>query len=356
MDTVLIRADGSPTLGLGHITRCLALAHAFAERSVRPHFICKHLDSRVQQRVAEAGYACHPLPPDLSLENDADALARLASERVARAVVVDLCNIAVTAQPVAYTGYLHRIAHNFSTIIIDDLTRTVFPCAVVVNPNPGVDPTEYDVTLRPTLFLGPAYAMLHPAFRGAAQARRRPDGPVKTVAVALGGGILGYEVLRGVLYGIREGLGPAVGVRVVAGADPSVATQLASDLVAFTGSCAVLSNLSHLADLFHETDLAIVSGGVTKFESAAAGAATVMLAQVEHQEEWAKAFEKTGAAIYIGHAASVAPSSIAAICRTLSEDVPLRQRLVERGAAVVDGWGTVRVAQAVLDLPVTTNE
>lgn len=355
MDVVLIRADGSSTLGLGHITRCLALAYAFAERGAQPVFVSKQFDSRVHQRVLEAGFAYHPIPPGLSLEEDATGLIGLARDRAARLVVVDLSNTVVTARPTAYAGYLRRVARDCDAIIIDDLTRAVFPQALVVNPNPGVHEAEYDSTHRPAFLLGPAYAMLHPAFRDAAKGRPPPEGPVKTAAVALGGGALGYDALHRVLMGLRQGLGPDVGVSVVAGADSETAGRIASDFAAFTGPCAVLSNLPHLADLFRKADLAIVSGGVTKFESAASGAATVMLAQVDHQETWAKAFEHAGASLYAGPTAAVTLSSIAEVSRALSQDAGLRRRLVERATTLVDGWGAARVVSKALSSPVRTS-
>ncbi|MSQ13347.1 MAG: hypothetical protein EXR47_04290 [Dehalococcoidia bacterium] len=324
------------------------MAHAFAERGTQPVFVSKQFDSRVQQRVLDAGFAYHPMPPGLGLEEDATGLIGLARDRAARLVVVDLSNTVVTTQATAYADYLRRVARDCDTVIIDDLTRTVFPAALVVNPNPGVHEAEYDLTHRPTFLLGPAYAMLHPTFRDAAKGRPRPEGPIKMAAVALGGGALGFDALHRVLIGLRQGLRPDVGVNVVAGADSETAAQFADDLASFTGPCAVLSDLPNLGDLFRKADLAIVSGGVTKFESAASGAATVMLAQVEHQEAWAKVFENTGAALYAGPAAAVTPSSIAEVARALSQDAGFRQRLVKRATTLVDGWGASRVVSKAL--------
>jgi len=346
MGNVLIRADGSPTLGMGHISRCLALAHALGEQGLQPVFVCKQFDPRVERRIAATAYALQLLDRTLSLHEDARALRLLAGSLDPSDVIIDISSTVVTSDQASYTDYLHTVSSGRRAIIVDDLTRVVFPSAVVVNPSVGAKPAEYDLSYRPVLLLGPRYALLHSAYRSAASGRPVQPARVGTVAVCLGGGCTSDSALLTVLRGVRDGLGTSVDVQVVTGLEIGGEAEVSAALRIFTGTCTVLTDVPHLADVFARADLAVVSGGVTKYEAAAAATPAIMVAMAEHQIGWARAFEQTGAAVYAGYAPELTPTAVSAICRRLNENAALRRRMAEQGSRAVDGWGARRVVEA----------
>lgn len=342
---VLIRADGSPTLGMGHLSRAAALAGAFREHGVEVVFVCREYDDRAIRRVEEAGHRVNRLDLPLSLEDDAAAVRTLADELGVWVIVIDLSNEIATAAADAYTRYLHSVAEGRRTVIIDDLTRTTFPKAMVVNPSAGVLTREYDMRFGPVLLLGPRYAPLHHAFRGPRPTRMRTGPGVRTVAVCLGGGVTMTPALPVVLRGLREGLGTCPTLRLVARWDDGMPPAVADELAAFEGRTELLANLPHLAGVFAGSDLAIVSGGVTKYEAAAMGTPAVMVATVHHQVAWARAFAETGAAVYAGFAEEISASEVANACRYVAEE-PVWNRMAAVAGSIIDGRGALRVVDA----------
>ena len=70
---VLVRCDGTRETGLGHVSRCLALAEALAEREIASIF-CGAFDAPARRLLGEAGIPIEPA-------RCAEEVSRLASER-----------------------------------------------------------------------------------------------------------------------------------------------------------------------------------------------------------------------------------------------------------------------------------
>ena len=142
-DHVIVRADGSATLGLGNITRSLAIAEAFQEHGTQVVFAARDLDPRVRHIVEAMRCTYAPLPVRMTVEQDAAATCALAAAHGTRFCIVDLGNPEATHDLAAYSDYLQRVASECTLIIADDLTRAAFPRSVVVNPNTEVSSADY---------------------------------------------------------------------------------------------------------------------------------------------------------------------------------------------------------------------
>lgn len=111
-----------------------------------------------------------------------------------------------------------------------------------------------------------------------------------------------------------------------------------------------LRDVSNMAELFFENDLAVISGGITLYEASAVGIPSVVLPQVEHQYRIGKEFEKQQVVLSpFDHRQKDEAKFIDAV-RFLSEDGGLRKSMSDKGKMLVDGKGVFRVSNAIENL------
>jgi UDP-2,4-diacetamido-2,4,6-trideoxy-beta-L-altropyranose hydrolase len=345
---VLARADGSATLGMGNVTRVLALARAALRRGHRVVFVARNHDARIQGHADAAGCSFRVLPAGSSAYEDVAFCKNLAAEERLSVGFVDMSNTDAARDLDAYAAYLGDLSAICPLLIVDDLTRAVFPHAVVVNPATDTVASDYDATHEPTFLIGPEYALLRDEYAGAAARKRHRPGAPSKVIVALGGGVVAGELTRRVLAGISDGIGPGVELTLLAGFDDGRALEESGAFAGFARS-EVKSNLPSILELLLDADIAVVSGGVTKYEAAATATAAITVATVPPQESWAATYAQTGASLHVGGATDVTAGKIAAACRRLM-DADARRAMGERGAALVDGRGAERVLDHALPL------
>lgn len=226
---------------------------------------------------------------------------------------------------VALTGARH--------VVVDDFGGPgPWPCDVVVNPNLGAGSVSYPQAGR--TLAGPRFALLREAVRRAAGRGRDPVAPVRRIVVSLGGSDLGARARV-----LLETIAPRGddGLEVVA-------TLPAGGLPAGVEA----APRSELPELLAWADMAILSGGVLKYEAAACGLPALLVAVVEHQVEVARRFAATGAARYLGRLDRLSAFAVGTAVARLRRDADTRLRMRTVGRRLVDGRGVQRIADAVL--------
>jgi spore coat polysaccharide biosynthesis predicted glycosyltransferase SpsG len=345
---VIVRADGSATLGLGNITRSLAIAEVFQERGATVVFAARDLDPRVRDMVEAMHCRFAPLPAVMTVEQDVAETRALAKTHDTRHCIVDLGNPEATHDVAAYSGYLHRLATSLNLIIADDLTRAVFPKSVVVNPNTEVTHDDYDTQLGPELLFGPRYAILRSFYRDAARGKLHRDGGPQRVLVCLGGGAVAGSLLDSVVRAIRNAFDAQLHLEVVTGLGDGARLRESGVLDGFA-AVSIHASLPAMRDVLTAADVAFVSGGVLKYEAAATGTPMVIVPSIDHQESWGSSFARTGAAIYGGHVHEINADRLAELSAPLG-DPTTRRNMGDRAAALVDGYGAVRIVDTALTL------
>jgi spore coat polysaccharide biosynthesis predicted glycosyltransferase SpsG len=207
-----------------------------------------------------------------------------------------------------------------------------WPCHVVVNPNLGAASVTYPGARR--TLTGPRFALLRDAVRGAAAMGRDPLAPVRRILVSLGGSDVDDRARV-----LLETIAPwgDDGVEVVATLSPE---RLPAGVAA--------APRSELPRLLAWADMAVLSGGVLKYEAAACGLPALLVAVVEHQVEVARRFAVTGAARYLGRLDRLSAFAVGTAVARLRRDADSRLRMRTVGRRLVDGRGVQRIADAVL--------
>ncbi|MBI4232966.1 MAG: hypothetical protein HY686_00820 [Chloroflexi bacterium] len=349
MKRAYLRADGSRRLGLGHITRSLALAEGLASAGHAPVFVVKAEEPAVLDRIRRAGYLVGELPAATSFSEDLRCMTLLLASCEDRPVVVtDLCNTDTLAHLEAYQDYLGGLkATGACLLTIDDLNTLPFPSDVVVNPNMGAELMPYQRVEGTTYLLGPRYFLLGREFREAALRPRQVRRQASRVAVSLGGGDphgAVEKVLRALLQ--VHGARPLV-VQVVLGLQDVVPPEIGRLAQQFEGQCQLMTGVESLAPLFLWCDVAVIGGGLTKYEAAATGTPAIVLSQVDHQWMVMQEFSKAGSVLHLGRAEEVGEEALASTLTHLLADYPQQCAMSQSGKAIIDGRGVERVVGAL---------
>jgi UDP-2,4-diacetamido-2,4,6-trideoxy-beta-L-altropyranose hydrolase len=332
---VLLRADASPTIGTGHVMRCLALAEALRARDAHVRLACADLTDALALRLSHHQITVERLAVEPASAGDLSATVAAAGATGDEWVVLDGYRFDTNF----HAGLRSR---GLRTLIFDDGGRLpAYEADIVVNANLYADPAWYRERRPDTrLLLGPRYAPL----RGEFDAWRTWERPHRDVArrllVTLGGADP-RNATRYVLDAIAMIDPPLEAVIVVGGSNPHAAT-LAEPARRLNARLVV--DPTEMPRLLAEAELAIASGGTTALELAFMGLPALLLVAAENQRRAVGAFVAAGVAEAV---ADPDPAIIAERVGALANERRAREEMSRRGRELVDGGGAARVARAM---------
>jgi UDP-2,4-diacetamido-2,4,6-trideoxy-beta-L-altropyranose hydrolase len=166
---LLIRADSSSSIGLGHIMRDVVFAAQHPQETVR--FACQNLSGNIIDQI--------PYPVDLLTSNDPDELIALIREQNIDRVVFDHYGIdAVFEKKI-------KDACGVTVLSFDD-TYEAHYCDILLNHNISADPTRYRglVPEQCELHCGAEYTLIRDEFKTEKQIHREK---LYDIFIAMGG-------------------------------------------------------------------------------------------------------------------------------------------------------------------------
>ena len=184
---VWFRADGSATIGLGHVVRSLALAELLAV-----HFECRFLIRSPSENLkAQILSVCSNL---VELDDTAEILqeAQNLVEQHFKAddlVVLDGYHFTTDYQQVIKTK-------GCKLVCIDDIYAYPFLADAIINHAGGIYPSHYQALRETKFYLGLQYALLRTPFRNAATQRQQHFYNWQNIFICLGGADPHNETLK----------------------------------------------------------------------------------------------------------------------------------------------------------------
>ncbi|NBB17331.1 UDP-2,4-diacetamido-2,4,6-trideoxy-beta-L-altropyranose hydrolase [Caulobacter sp. SLTY] len=323
---VLFVCDAGPDVGGGHVMRCLTLAGALEQRGFQPLFLATPAVADLLDRFA----------PDMArLPAAADGLVAAARQAAADLLVFDHYGLSANDHAAA--------VGDRPMLVMDDMADRDLYADLVVNSGLAHTAADYEplTPTRPRLLLGPTYAPLRPEFAAAREAAlARRGGPVERIVVTLG---LGAVTIAHLMENIRAVVGDAA-VDLVVPAAAEVPSIGPTDWPQLT----VHRNVRDMAGLYAAADLAIGAGGTSAWERCVLGLPSLNLILAPNQEPNADAMAAAGAAWAVD---GEAPDwEFHQTLLPLLTDTALRAEMSRTAAALCDGLGADRVADAILDL------
>lgn len=335
-ELVLFRCDGTTETGLGHLSRCLALAEALEECG----FACRFL-GRFEASAADllrgSNMAFDSSVGDTGSEKDIRSIIQAVGEHHAKAVVVDSYFV-----DDEYITTADRDAA--PVLLIDDFSRLRhYECSALLNFT--VNALHLDYPHREQLrLLGPEYLLVRRRLRLLRPKMMPRTSNVHRVLVAMGGHDQ-LDLSRQVVNVLLE-IAPHLSVHVVVGLDYKYATELSSVVAGFRSGSYVAVQLADLAEEFVWADMSVCGGGLTKYESAYMGVPTAVLSQNREQAEETAHFASKGLALDLGLGDEQDKSILPTRLFDLITNQSLREPLSQAGLTCFPEDPTGRAAKA----------
>lgn len=299
-------------------------------------FAARQLSENLAAKVRDGGHDLIEIPTQLMVDEE------VAHLRMARTSGWDL----VLVDHYGLGEIWHRQAASLGHVIaaVDDLASERQHVALLVNQNLGFNAEEYQ-DLVPSdceLLLGPTYAMLRPEFKAMRGRTPRVRRQLSRVLIFLSGGDPDAVTTRVVEALLPLGI-PADVVIGAANPDAERLTRLASDHRSVT----IYRDTDRIANLMAHADLAIGAPGSSSWERCALGLPAILVILAPNQARLAAALEQAGAATVLGWQHAVTGEQLASAVEMLRTAPSALTEMSSRAAALCDGRGARRVADAL---------
>jgi len=346
---VLIRADASPTIGSGHIARCLTLARVLRKQGTHVAFACRLLPGHRLDSLRAEGFETFALPERYRDEDPQQAIESMLPWQADIAALGQVLESHpafdwIIADHYGLDHHWQTAARRWAPRIaaVDDLATRQYSVDLLLNQNLSGTPESYASLLTPDCqtLLGPRFALLRdefccPAIEIKPRARR--------VLVNFGGFDAAMQTHHAMLAlaDFHE-----LEVDFVAGADNPAWEQMQS-LVDYRPNWRLHHFVSDFYQLMTEADLFIGAGGGTSWERAAMGLPTICIAVSNNQQANGEVMATSGAHVFLGNRDRVSVEQLHQTIGFVVGNQGIRQSLAERSRQLVDGRGAQRVAAAL---------
>lgn len=346
---VLIRADASPTIGSGHIARCLTLARVLRKQGTHVAFACRLLPGHRLDSLRAEGFETFALPERYPGEDPQQAIESMLPWQADIAALGQVLESHpafdwIIADHYGLDHHWQTAARRWAPRIaaVDDLATRQYSVDLLLNQNLSGTPEAYASLLTPDCqtLLGPRFALLRdefccPAIEIKPRARR--------VLVNFGGFDAAMQTHHAMLAlaDFHE-----LEIDFVAGADNPALEQMQS-LVDYRPNWRLHSFVGDFYRLMTEADLFIGAGGGTSWERAAMGLPTICIAVSNNQQANGEVMATSGAHVFLGNREQVSVEHLRQAIVFVMGNQGIRQSLAVRSRQLVDGRGALRVAAAL---------
>ncbi len=303
---IAFRTDASLEIGSGHVMRCLTLADALSAKGASCRFICRLHEGNLVDLIRAKGYLVEILPtadnavpraPERDDLSSASVLKHADWLGVSQEQDAADCIANFSAAPTDWLIVDHYaidakwerllIPYCRKLMIIDDLADRQHECDLLLDQNLGRVANDYAELIPSSarLLIGPRYALLRPEFarlRNTSLARRA-EPKLEHLLVSLGG-VDKDNVTTQVLDALdASALPETVRVTVVMGPRAPWLGAVQSRASRMRNPTEVLVDVRNMAQLMHDTDLAVGAGGSTTWERCTLGVPAIQVSLADNQ-------------------------------------------------------------------------
>lgn len=315
---IVIRAEGGPGIGMGHVMRMLALADKLREFS-EVVFACR--DNGQFELGARYIEGCGYTVVKTNKLGLFERLAQIGGD----CLITDSYDVD--------EGYFYRTKDIFGiTGYMDDLNQIRIYADFIINQNIYADNIEYKAGIGTKLLLGTEYVLLRDEFRNLPKRITRVH--IKDVLITLGGADPGNlsETIASELSKVFTEITFHIAV------GPSFTNR--DSLKRMAGGNIVLHHNPKMSELMLKCDAAISACGSTVYELYACRTPVIGVVAANNQIMAARKMESIDILKY-----SKGPEDI--IRHLESLDFETRVKMSEAAGKLVDGYGSIRTSEQI---------
>lgn len=338
--TAVIRCDASPSIGLGHLVRCLALAEVLRDEQSFGITFITHPSEVATQMIAEqrhrhtllkAGCDDWEQVEQYLLKTKADVLILDVRDGINRDTIKNL-----------------RQKTKSLLVDIDDAEEKRLECDwVFFPPVPQVEKLAWS-TLHGELKSGWNWVLLRLQFQQAHRNQiqsKRTTSLIPRLLVTMGGSDPAGMTLKAV-RALREVKAPFHAIFVL-GASFCHETAFWKELNNVSFPHEIQRSVHAMADLMSSCDLALACFSITAYELAATGVPAIYLSLTDDHLQSSLTFVQEGIGISLGHHERVTDLAITKTVEEILIDTPLRVTMSQRALVCCDGLGARRISQVI---------
>lgn len=335
-NNILIRVDGSPNIGMGHIVRCIALANRLkSAHNCNVSFALK--TSEVGERIInDYNHNLLVFPKfkeDLSYEDWLDECLEITKARVLILDVRDGLNPESVAK-IRNRGIL--------TVTLDDPEdKRLFVDLAFYPPVPQVHKMNW-AEFRGKLFCGWEYVILRDEFLKSYPAKENHN---PKILVTMGGSDPYNLTLR--VVKTLENLPNVLEANILLGPGFTWNKELNEFIAQAKKSYKIFRDPKDLGRFFSSYDLAIASFGITAYELVRIGIPAIYLCLTNDHLESAALFEESGFGLIAGRYDQVNPEDLNKQILKLLKNKTQRLNIREKGPETIDGKGADRISKLI---------
>lgn len=373
---IWIRADAGKVMGTGHVMRCLSIAAQLKKMSAQVCFLAA--DRETMEFLASKGVtarqeltgSCEPMREPSCEEDSAEDKTKessggsiscylLGTDYREMESELPLLREILTKEPGPFLvdsyfttpAYLQAVRELTFTACLDEDHRFPYPVDMIINYNIfgetmgyGKDPAEKEAKL----LLGLSYAPLREQFL---HAEYRVRQQAKKILITTGGADkynLSGQILTRFLAAEEFAESEFL---VVSGALNQYYEELKS-ISEKEPRVQLYRNVSNMAELMKECDLAVTAGGSTTYELCALGLPFLCFSFVDNQERIVRGFAGKKIVPFGGDYLADGEKMIEKLtmaAEELAQDFEKRQAQCYAQRSLVDGQGAARIAEELVN-------
>ena len=335
---IIIRCDGGPEIGFGHLTRCLSLASAMRDEQGCGILFAGEFSRSARERISELAFPTF----SISSKNEDDWFESIVEEQQADAVVID-CRSSLSL------ACLNNIrSRGVQIVTLDDASfRRQAAHLAVFPPVPQVDDMDW-TDFDGVVLTGWEWTILPPPPRGIeiSSPQRSLDDPRVLVCC---GGSDPFGLTPKIASALAH-LHNASEIEFVLGPDVRNPEKLEEQILALDPSFRTLVAPDNLHAALARASVAIVTYGVVAQEAAAHGVPSLYLCLTENDARSAQAMVDAGTGLSVGVATEVDMRMVLVTINRMLDRPKALQRMSEAGRNALDFSGASRLASTIAGL------
>lgn len=345
---IYIRADANETIGIGHVMRCMAIAHWFKEKQIAYCFLTSQEKSHLF--IKEKGFESLCLYSDYQvLEKEIPIIKKILESSLKDNHLFLIDSYFVTKY------YLMELKKYAVTAYIDDLDKFSYPVNLLINYNLFSNKMSYGQ--NKSYLLGSRFAPLREEFcRNSLDNKYKQTNcyreyynteQKKNILITIGGSD-SLGIIPSFLGYIKENKElKRYHFHIVIGNYSSYLKEIKEFAYAIE-NVTLHVNVESMSTLMRACDIAVSAGGFTLYELCACGIPTVTISFTDNQLPGVKSFEENGIIPYAGDYRENPIDCIKRVFELIAsyiEGKEKTEKIKQKMQLLVDGKGSQRIAE-----------